>query len=236
MNYLTAITQARNIFVLTGAGVSTEAGIPDFQTTDENWPYELTREEIMSRPFFNQNPTEFWKAYRTVFSTKFQELQPTSFHYWLAELEQSKTVTITTQNVDGLHSKAGSTEVIEAHGNISRVICTRPSCQQIFARALFEQVELPRCLVCNKPLKPDISLFYEGITGYMDSMERISEADLVIVAGTSLKVGPINELPLQAELRYKKPLLWVNKQLPPPDYNFDYMFTGNLEDFVQSVR
>lgn len=234
-NLRNLINQSERIFVLTGAGVSTEAGIPDFQSTDDTWTYPLPRHVMMSRSFFNQNPTLFWKMYREVFALKMSEQEPTSFHKWLVDLEKTHTVNITTQNVDGLHTLAGSSNVIEAHGNISRVVCARITCNRRYDRKDFEDVELPRCPHCHKVLKPDVSLFQEGIIGYGDSLDLIAESDLVIVAGTSLDVGPINELPVHAELTFKKPLLWINKDNPPEFVRFDYEYLGSLGEFVTSV-
>lgn len=236
MDFKKLIQSSERIFVLTGAGVSTEAGIPDFQSTDETWQYDKPRHEVMSRSFFNQNPRLFWKIYREVFALKMSEQTPTSFHRWLAELESDHTVNITTQNVDGLHTAAGSTNVIEAHGNISRVVCARITCSRRYDRADFENMELPRCPHCNKVLKPDVSLFQEGITGYGESLDLIAESDLVIVAGTSLDVGPINQLPLHAELTFKKPLLWINRDTPPDFVYFNHMYLGSLGDFVTSMK
>ncbi len=216
--------------------MSTEAGIPDFQSTDDTWEHPLPREVMMSRSYFNQNPRNFWRMYREVFALKMSEQKPTSFHEWLVQLEQNHTVNITTQNVDGLHTLAGSSNVIEAHGNITRVVCARITCSKRYDRADFENSELPRCPHCHKILKPDVSLFQEGITGYGQSMDLIKESDLVIVAGTSLEVGPINQLPIHAELTFKKPLLWINRDAPPEFVNFDYTYLGSLGDFVESMK
>jgi len=230
------LQKSRRIAVLTGAGVSTEAGIPDFKSTDESWPYDEPRDALLSAPYWRKDPQRFWEVYRsTLRATEGQgELKPTRFHRWLVELEQRERTTfleILTQNVDGLHSKAGSSYVTEAHGNSSRAICIE--CRNTFPMADFDGDALPTCPICGfPPLKPDISLFFEGVNGVGKFRTSIDWSDLLIVAGTGLQVGPVNELPLHAQ-HYLVPTLWVSNEEPPEGYSFSHRWVGDLGEFTE---
>ena len=220
---------SKNIVFLTGAGISIDSGIPDFKTTDTNWTYDIPRIELLSRPYFNQNPKHFWKVYREVFINKL-DAKPNEFHHFVSSLEN---VTVITQNVDGLHTKAGSTNVIEMHGNMENAICTRLSCHAIYPILEFCDEDLPRCPKCNEIMKPDISLFMEGINGYSNAQEAVVEADLFIVAGTSLQVGPANELPFFTVRGTPTTTLWINPEEPPECYDFDKKFLVSTSDFLK---
>lgn len=228
------LKESHEIVVLTGAGVSTDSGIPDFKESDENWTHKVPRIEAISLPYFLQEPDSFWKIYREVFSSKFTA-EPNSFHYYLAELEKTHKVTIITQNVDGLHKAAGSTHVIEAHGNLKTLVCLQAHCKARYPVRIFEDKELPRCIRCNFPLKPNVSLFFEGITGMDKARAALKTSDLFITAGTSLLVGPINEIPFIAEINYPQDRLWINRDKPPYDYNFQYKFIGEMKNFLKEV-
>lgn len=225
-----------NILFLTGAGVSMDSGIPDFESTDKTWNYKLPRIEVMSRPYFNQNPQNFWKIYRETFFQKL-DAEPNNFHHFIASLEKDHNVTVATQNVDGLHTKAGSTNVIELHGNMNQAICTRQSCSTIYNMKEINNEALPRCKKCRKTLKPDISLFFEGINGYSDSQYALLDADLFIVAGTSLQVGPVNELPYFAQRGTPTETFWINKNPAPEDYKniFQHQIITTMNNFIEEL-
>lgn len=227
------IAEAKTIAVLTGAGVSTESGIPDFKQNDETWPYPEPRHELISVPYFERNPVRFWKIYREVFSSKFNA-DPNPVHYWLAELEKEHEVTIITQNVEGLHQKAGSTNVIEVHGTNSVAVCRR-GCGPVPMDSLAD-IELPRCPNCNKPLKPGVSLFMDGIHGMGEARDAARSSDLFIVMGTSLAVGPINEIPYFASAYPGKPVLWINREEPPESHAFvfTHRWLGEFRDFPKN--
>lgn len=230
------IASSEKIVILTGAGVSTDSDIPDFKSTDETWEHPISRTEAISRYYFNKNPKHFWSIYNTTFGQK-TKASPNRFHYYLASLEQNHKVTIVTQNVDGLHAKAGSTDVIEAHGNINEAICSRLSCSTIYPYETAVKEELPRCEKCNKILKPNISLFGEGINGFGIARDEIMESDLLIVAGTSLRVGPINELPLLATyFAPKVNRLWMNTDKPDEQYNFTHSYFGTFSEYLDNLN
>lgn len=230
------LQNSRRIAVLTGAGVSTEAGIPDFKSTDEAWPYDEPREALLSAPYWRRDPQRFWEVYRsTLRATELQGvLKPTRFHRWLVDLEQREQTTfleILTQNVDGLHTEAESSNVTEAHGNSSRVICLE--CRNTFPMADFADDLLPTCPICGiPPLKPDISLFFEGVHGVGEFRSSIDWSDLLIVAGTGLQVGPVNELPLHAQHYFVK-TLWISNEEPPEVYDFSHRWIGDLGEFTE---
>lgn len=226
----TLLDASKRIAVLTGAGVSTDSGIPDFRQSDETWPYAEPRHELISVPFFKQNPKRFWKVYREVFSDKFHA-EPNHNHFWLANLEATHEVTIITQNVEGLHQKAGSTNVIEVHGNNSLAECRR-GCPSVSMDSI-ASVELPRCSVCNAVLKPAVSLFMDGVHGMGEARDATVAADLFIVMGTSLAVGPVNELPYYAGRYPGSKVLWINREDPPESHSFlfSHKWIGEFKDF-----
>lgn len=229
------MSESKNIVVLTGAGVSTDSGIPDFQESDEAWPYEVPREVAISLPFFLKKPRRFWQIYREVFGSKFTA-EPNDFHRYLADLQADHKVTIVTQNVDGLHRKAGSENVIEVHGNLNYVVCMSPNCDFKYPAAIFKLEEVPFCIRCEQPLKPDVCLFYENVSGIDEALKALKDSDLFITAGTSLQVGPVNELPLVAERNYPQDRLWINRDKVPYGYNFRYQFVGEMSDFLKEVK
>lgn len=226
----TLLDSSKRIAVLTGAGVSTDSGIPDFRQSDETWPYPEPRHELISVSFFKQNPKRFWKVYREVFSDKFHA-EPNRNHFWLAELEATHEVTIITQNVEGLHQKAGSTNVIEVHGNNSLAECRR-GCPSVTMDSV-AAVELPRCPICNAVLKPAVSLFMDGVHGMGEARDATVAADLFIVMGTSLAVGPVNELPYYAGRYPGSKVLWINREEPPESHSFvfTHKWFGEFKDF-----
>lgn len=230
------IEGATKIVVLTGAGVSTESGIPDFKTTDDNWTHPMSRAEAISLPFFQKDPKKFWSIYHDTFGKK-TNAAPNGFHHYLAGLERNHDVVIVTQNVDGLHVKAGSSNVIEAHGTVSEAVCVRQSCGMVYQYVDIVDMELPRCKRCNKVLKPNVALFGEDITGFEQAQAEILESDLLIVAGTSLLVGPVNLLPLMAENSLPHiPRLWMNTDTPPYPYNFTHHKIGTFADYLSTVE
>lgn len=239
------IDKSEKIVVLTGAGVSTESGIPDFQQRDEEWKHDVDREIATSIWYFKDEPQKFWNIYKEIFGSK-SNARPNRFHYFLSSLQNNHDVTIVTQNVDGLHKAAGSEKVIEVHGNLQTVICLNNDYihleTNVFPYENFIQQSLPKCPECDSVLKPNVSLFGEGIQGFSDSRDEMMDADLLIVAGTSLQVGPINELPLMAQYYSPKTKrIWINNQSPnelnlPEELTFHESFNGNIAEFIDSYH
>ena len=187
----TAIQNSDNIVFFGGAGVSTESGIPDFRSADGiyNMKYKYPPERIVSHSFFMENPSEFYRFYRE--KMLHPDAMPNKAHYALAELEkQGKLKAIVTQNVDGLHHKAGSVNVLELHGSRSRYFCMK--CGKKFGMdVVFEAEDIPTC-PCGGMIRPDVVLFEEGLDqSVIDrSVQAIKNADVLIVGGTSLNVYP----------------------------------------------
>lgn len=230
------IKGSQKITVLTGAGVSTDSGIPDFKTTDKNWPHEFSREQAISMHFFKRDPKTFWEIYRGLFESKVAA-EPNKFHRYLASLETNHDVTILTQNVDGLHTAAGSSKVLEIHGSTRRVVCVNRDCRVTFSSSDFTEEKIPTCPDCGKVLKPDVCLFDENVKRLAEASEEIIASDLLIVAGTSLDVAPVNMLPRIAELSKRKiNRLWINLHEAPYGYDFTHKHIGSLKNFLKLVK
>ena len=185
------IGESKRIVFFGGAGVSTESGIPDFRSVDGlyNQKFEYPPERIISHSFYEQDPAYFFRFYR-------EKMLPLGFepnvtHKVLAKWERAgKLSAVVTQNIDGLHQKAGSTTVFELHGSVLRNYCTQ--CGKFHsAEFIRDSADIPRC-ECGGIVKPDVVLYEEGLD--QDTIEcsvsAISQADLLIVAGTSLTVYP----------------------------------------------
>ena len=209
------VSAARRIVFFGGAGVSTESGIPDFRSVDglysQRWAWPP--EQILSRTFFERMPEEFFRFYREKMLPL--DAQPNAAHKKLAELERAGRLdAVVTQNIDGLHTKAGSNNVFELHGSIWRNHCMR--CGRTFGPEYIRDSEgVPAC-PCGGRVKPDVVLYEEGLDDAVvaGAVRAIRNADLLIVAGTSLTVYPAAGL-----LRYFRGenLVLINRDATPFD-------------------
>ena len=185
------ISQSQNIVFFGGAGVSTESGIPDFRSVDGLYhqKYDYPPETILSHTFWEERPGEFYRFYRDKLIVR--GAKPNAAHLRLAKLErEGKLKAVITQNIDGLHQKAGSREVLELHGSVLRNHCTR--CGKFYGvERIAESRGIPRC-TCGGIIKPDVVLYEESLDE--DVMARaihyIRQADVLIIGGTSLVVYP----------------------------------------------
>ena len=185
------VEASRRIVFFGGAGVSTESGIPDFRSTDGLYhqQYKYPPETILSHTFYVTEPEEFFRFYRSKLLCP--GAKPNAAHRKLAQWEaEGKLTAVVTQNIDGLHQAAGSRNVLELHGSTLRNYCER--CGKFYPVEFIAQSEgVPRC-TCGGRVKPDVVLYEEGLDE--DVMEQavryISEADLLIIGGTSLAVWP----------------------------------------------
>ncbi|MCL1835859.1 MAG: NAD-dependent protein deacylase [Oscillospiraceae bacterium] len=210
-----AIQGSDNIVFFGGAGVSTESGIPDFRSADGvyNMKYKYPPETIVSHSFFMQNTSEFYRFYRE--KMLHPDAMPNKAHLALAELErQGKLKAVVTQNVDGLHHKAGSVNVLELHGSRSRYYCM--SCGAKYPiDVVIEAEDVPLCK-CGGTIRPDVVLFEESLDQHVleESVRYISNAEVLIVGGTSLNVYPAAGL-----IQYYKGdmLILINKTETPFD-------------------
>lgn len=190
------IDESDNIVFFGGAGVSTESGIPDFRSVDglynQQWKYPP--EEIISHSFFYKNTKEFYRFYRAKLLPS--GFKPNAAHLKLAEMEaKGKLKAIVTQNIDGLHQKAGSKTVYELHGSTLRNYCLE--CGEFYDETIIAESEttedkLPHCKKCGGLIKPDVVLYEEGLDQQIieNSIDAISNADTLIIGGTSLVVYP----------------------------------------------
>lgn len=187
------ISDSDNIVFFGGAGVSCESGIPDFRSTDGlyNQKYKYPPEMILSATFFYNNTAEFYRFYRD--KILFLDAKPNPAHLKLAELEKNgKLKSVITQNIDGLHQKAGSKTVYELHGSIHKNYCI--DCHASYDAEYIKTYDgvIPKCSKCNGIIKPDVVLYEESLDSYVleKSIDSISKADLMIIGGTSLVVYP----------------------------------------------
>ena len=183
------INESNRIVFFGGAGVSTESNIPDFRSADGLYKqkYRYSPEQIVSHSFFMQHTEEFYDFYKE--KMMFLDAKPNKAHLKLAELEAAGTAVI-TQNIDGLHQAAGSKNVLELHGSIHRNYCMRCK-KQYSARFVKESKGIPTC-DCGGTIRPDVVLYEEGLDNQIiqKSIRAISEADMLIIGGTSLVVYP----------------------------------------------
>ena len=188
------LQRSKNTVVVTGAGISTEAGIPDFR--GKNGIYrKLGENKVMNMvniSFFRKCPEQFYEFYRKYFM--FPPVQPSKAHFVLADMEKKGLIkSIVTQNIDNLHQKAGSQRVIAIHGNADRFQCIAAGCRAIYDGSYASNCAqlVPTCAECGSILKPDVVLFGEQIHNYLDAQESILNARLLIVIGSSLTVYPL---------------------------------------------
>lgn len=195
------IRERQPCVVLTGAGVSTESGIPDFRSDTGIWA-EVDPLDVASIEAFRRDPETVWGFYRGRIGTLL-EAEPNPAHHALAELERRRFVrAIVTQNIDTLHTRAGSREVIEMHGSIRSAVCLRCHWTEGAddVRAQLEMRAAPLCVHCGDVLKPGVTLFGELLP--VGAIERATElaraAALMLVVGSSLEVWPVAGIPLEA--------------------------------------
>jgi len=210
------LLNSKQAIVLTGAGVSTESGIPDFRGKGGIW--EKYKPEIYGNiQAFLKNPAKFWELAQKIAPNLFKA-KPNPGHIALAELEKMDLIkAIITQNVDELHQKAGSILVYEVHGNINRFNCLGCKASytkdQIMRKLKKEKKTGPSCDFCSAPLKPSVVLFGEGLPTFEIHMSKdlAQKADVMLIAGSSLTVAPVCDLPLYT-LREGGKLIIVNDQ------------------------
>lgn len=227
------IEESDNIVFFGGAGVSTESGIPDFRSEDGLYhqEYQYPPETIISHSFYQRNPEEFYRFYKD--RMIFKDAVPNPSHLALARLEaQGKLKAVITQNIDGLHQKAGSKEVLELHGSIHRNYCTR--CGKFYGLDVVMAASgIPRCS-CGGIIKPDVVLYEEGLEQktIQKSVTYISHADLLIVGGTSLTVYPAAGL---IDYYRGNKLVLINKTVTPMDEKADLVINGKLGEVLGTI-
>ena len=224
------LSESENIVFFGGAGVSTESKIPDFRSTDGlyNQQYAYPPETILSHTFYMRRPEEFYRFYRN--KMLFPDAEPNRAHKALAKLEQEGRLrAVITQNIDGLHQKAGSREVLELHGSVLRNYCT--TCGKFYGlEAVLESEGVPRC-TCGGVIKPDVVLYEEGLDQHtlQKAVYYISNADVLIIGGTSLTVYPAAGL---IDYYGGKKLVLINKSVTPMDSRADLVISGPIGEIL----
>lgn len=236
------LAQATHITVLSGAGMSTESGIPDFRSTGGLWTEDLSRMEAMSRSYFLSHPHQFWPKFKELFQMKMSgEYEPNAGHSFLANLEkQGKKVDIFTQNIDGLHKKAGSKHVYELHGSIQTATC--PACRITYKLPYLLKEEVPVCQkvfsgdrMCGRVLKTDVVLFGDRVQ-HFDQVDRsLQQTDMLLVMGTSLEVAPARYIPEDAAQLPSIFKVMMNLSETEYDPLFDLVFHERIGDLVNSL-
>ena len=228
------IKNSKKIVFFGGAGVSTESGIPDFRSKDGiyNQKYDYPPEEILSHNFFMNNPKAFYKFYKDKLNSL--NSQPNITHYKLAQLENKGKVTaIVTQNIDGLHQKAGSKNVLELHGSILRNYCMK--CHKFYdANYIFSSKDIPIC-ECGGMIKPDVVLYGEPLPEdiWQEAIKKIEEADLLIVGGTSLSVYPAA---LLISYFKNKNIVLINRSKTNYDNKASLIINDNLGNVFSQIK
>lgn len=197
------LRKAKYAVVLTGAGISTPSGIPDFRSEGSGLWSRDEPLEVASLNTFRTNPDRFYLWFRPL-ASQIYNAKPNPAHLALAELERAGCIqSIVTQNIDALHHKAGSKRVVEMHGTLRTLTCTQ--CFQTadasdYLKAFTEKGILPHCPVCSALLKPDVILFGEQLPqkAWYEAQRECRQCDLMLVAGSSLEVLPVAGLPMQA--------------------------------------
>ena len=232
------IDQSSNIVFFGGAGVSTESGIPDFRSQDGlyHMKYKYPPETIISHSFFVRKPEEFYEFYKDKMLAL--DAEPNAAHLKLAQLEAAgKVRAVITQNIDGLHQKAGSREVLELHGSVLRNYCTR--CGAFYDAAYIKNADgIPKCEKCGGTIKPDVVLYEEGLDmGIMNSAVRyISEAEVLSIGGTSLVVYPAAGLIDYFNRGKGHKLILINKSATARDAGADLVITDPIGAVFDQIR
>ena len=230
----TILDTGKRIVFFGGAGVSTESGIPDFRSADGLYhqKYKYNPETILSHSFFMQKPEEFYEFYRD--KMIITGVEPNVTHKFLASLEEAgKLSGVITQNIDGLHQAGGSKNVIELHGSIHRNYCMK--CKKFHPlTAMIGSEPIPRC-ECGGIIKPDVVLYEEGLkdNDIDTALALISNADVLIVGGTSLSVYPAAGF-----IRYfaGDHLVLINKSSTPYDNNADLLIQAGLGEVFSRLE
>ena len=230
----TIISNSNNIVCFTGAGTSTESGIKDFRSKDGlyNTKYKYPPEEILSHTFFFNHTKEFYEFYKDKLNSL--DKLPNSFHKYLKELENiNKLKAVITQNIDGLDIKAGIKNVYEIHGTVYKNKCIK--CGKGYdASYVFKSNDIPRC-ICGAIIKPEVVLYEEGLDDDIvnKSIESIANAEVLIVAGTSLQVHPASGFIKYFKGKY---LILINRDNTPFDYLADIVIHDELKNVIAKLK
>ena len=231
------IKESNNIVVFTGAGISVPSGIPDFRSADgiynQKTKFKASPEDIISHTFFVNNTEDFYSFYKDKMC--YPKAEPNAAHKYFADLEKKgKNVIVVTQNIDGLHQKAGSSIVYELHGTIHQNFCQR--CGRMFGLDYVMNANgVPHCDKCGGIVKPNVVLYEEGLDEDTigRSINAIMTCDTLIIIGTSLRVYPAAGF-----IRYfrGKYLVVINKDATAYDSNCDLVFNEDVINVIKNIK
>lgn len=228
------IKNSSKTMVLTGAGISTESGIPDFRSPDTGLWENVDPMEALSTMVLQNNPEKFYKeGFRMLLDMT--DAKPNAGHYALAEMEKLGFIKgIITQNIDNLHQEAGSQYVLEVHGNTRKGSCLGCG-NTVEIQVLTDKVNKgeipPKCDKCGGTLRPDVVFFGDMLPeSFTIAWEEVSTSDLLIVVGSSLAVAPVNYLPQKA-----KTLMLINKGTTPMDIFSDLNINGGAGETLKAI-
>ncbi|MCR4633205.1 MAG: NAD-dependent protein deacylase [Erysipelotrichaceae bacterium] len=227
-----ALDRANKIVFFSGAGMSTASGIPDFRSATGLYKNVYRAEEMISHTFYEYKTEDFFEFYRE--KMLYPDAKPNYAHEFIAKLQETKDVSVVTQNIDGLHQAAGSKKVYELHGSVLRNYCSR--CHKFFGLDyIMNTTGVPKCDRCGATVKPDVVLYEEGldeevITG---AIRAIAAADLLVVCGTSLVVYPAASF-----IRYFQgdTLAIVNRDATSYDSNCDIVIHDDLVKTFKQLK
>ncbi|OZM56464.1 hypothetical protein CIB95_11860 [Lottiidibacillus patelloidae] len=245
------IKTANKITVLSGAGISTLSGIPDYRSMLEGiWRKDPDLIKQLNQAKFENSPASFWQTFHQLIQNitngivpfenhknslqmTIEAMKPNIAHELFAKLEtHGKDVTIITQNVDHLHSKAGSKHVFEIHGNFYKYFC--PTCMSKYTFEYILKDKLPKC-GCGAIIRPDLVFFGDEVQHLSDAMARAKNSDLFIVIGSSLNVSPINQLPHFINQYTNAKSVIINGHKTQLDNQFDLVINGDIEDICKNI-
>lgn len=234
MRNIKEIIKDKKVVAFTGAGISTNSGIPDFRSSYGLYTNNNTAEDILSLDFFLNNTKDFFAFYFDLIGKKYE---PNSAHKGLAHLQKLGIVTsIISQNIDGLDTEAGSKNVIEVHGTIHKNNCM--GCNNHFSLQevlnLRDEEGIPRCPDCGLIIKPGITLYDENLNTelYMDAIYSIKEADILLILGTSLTAYPMCEIMEYFRGDY---IIIVNNDKTEKDNLADIVIHEDISKFIESL-
>ncbi|MDP4103374.1 MAG: NAD-dependent protein deacylase [Bacillota bacterium] len=229
------IQASQKLVFLTGAGISTESGIPDFRSSGGIYANGNV-EHYISRYFYNKSPKDFWKHFKEIFQLKMLgNYEPNNGHLFIKALEDmGKEVTVLTQNIDGLHQKAGSKHVLELHGTLRSAHC--PKCKRVYNLEYTLKNDIPRCELDDFILDTDVVLFGDAIKHFDEAINAVESCDLLIVMGSSLNVTPVNAFPEYAKRSWNTKLAIINKEETIKDRYFDVVIHEKIGKAVRNLR
>ena len=233
------IKKSHHTVVLTGAGISTPSGIPDFRSPGVGLWTRYQPMDVASLTAFRHNPEQFYQWLYPL-AIQMHTAQPNPAHFALAQLQNTGYIsTIITQNIDGLHSRAGSKNVLEVHGTLDTLTCT--NCYRKFSSTTFMEeyinhCTIPQCQVCGSILKPDVILYEEQlpIKTWLNAEEACKNCELMLVIGTSLEVMPSAKLPIQA-LDHGAQLIIINNAETFMDIRAAAVIRADVADILPQI-